>query len=414
MLKFSADRVLRKITFGYFFSTLLLVFLALPGKSFATGSAIEYLSPACGPVYNGSQISVDIRENSGSNSVDSVQADLTYSSAQFNVISVTPGPTFTTVIQNDTSTPGTTLYGAAILGGGTVSGDQLIATVVFQAKTSSGAATVTFNGTSQVVTGGTGLTTTTTGGYFPQAEAHTCGSLVKASNNPTVYLVDQGSKRPIPSVAIFNSQGLNWNLVTTMTTADQSLPTGNNLDFRDGTVIKGSGPGIYVVDATSGVALKRAVSSMAIFTGLGYTSQDILNTGDNNLPPDGAVLTSTTAHPSGTLVKSGSNIYLTNGSTKQYMGSVYVMYTLGYNSYQIKTATTADLALTDGPSVPLRFGTLIKGFSSPDLYVSDITSGVMTKHKITSIGTFNSLGYNSGQILAMPDSGLPAINASNL
>jgi hypothetical protein len=402
---------------------ILIVLAAFAGALISTtknvsadGSASLYFSPACGPVYNGNSVSIDVHVNSGTTPVNVVQSDINYSSSQFDVVSVSAASGWTQV-QNDTSTPGSIIFAAfSSPPGSSIAGDNVVANVVFRAKANSGLASLSFANTSSVIeaSGNTNILTEKGLGNYPQALAHTCGSVVKDPSSPNIFLIADGQKHYIPAPNIFVSQGYNWGWISTATSADMSLPDGSGVAFRDGTVVKGSGSSIYVIDNSSGSTVKRPITTIATFNGLGYTSGDVISVNDAQLPPTGSAV-SFNAHPNGTLVQdSNKTIYLIDNGKKRYIGSVYVLYTYGYNYYQIKNATSADLALPGGDNMYLRDGLLFKGFSGPNLYLTESVSGVGHKRLITSMPVFTALGYNTSQIINVPNSNLPPIDGANL
>jgi hypothetical protein len=404
-----------------FFSVLLIAILSgsllFSTKNVsAAASASMYFSPACGPVYNGNNITLDVHENSFTTQINAVQSDINYSNSQFNVVSVTVASGWSQV-QNDTSTPGTILFAAfPNPPGSSVTGDNKVATVVLQAKTGSGTGTLSFANSSAVTESSDSANILTQKGIatYPQTLAHTCGSVVKDPNGPNIFVISDGQRHYIPAPNIFVSQGYNWGWISTATSADMALPSGAGINFRDGTVVQGSGSSIYVIDNSSGSSLKRPINSIGVYNALGYTSQDVISVTDAQLPPSGAAVTST-SHPNGSLVQdTNKTIYLVDNGTKRYIGSVYVLYTYGYNYYQIKNATTADLALPSGDNMYLRDGLLFKGFTGPNLYLTDSMSGVGRKRLITNMTTFAALGYNTGQIIQVPNSNLPPVDGPNL
>src|SRR3569833_2031028 len=102
--------------------------LMIPAGHAWAASATLYLSPSSGSVANGDTISVGIRENSGSQAVNGVQANLTYPASLFDVANIISSSAFSIVAQNSYGN------GSIQLGRGalpSVTGDQLVATVVF-------------------------------------------------------------------------------------------------------------------------------------------------------------------------------------------------------------------------------------------------------------------------------------------
>lgn len=124
----------------------LLFLQALPVEAAARSL---YLSPSSSSTIKGqgTQITLSIRADSGSEAINAVQSDLNYPSTQLSVVSVTVASGWSQA-QNDTSTPGTILFAAfPNPPGSSVTGDNVIATVVFQTS-ATGVAGVSFAGTS--------------------------------------------------------------------------------------------------------------------------------------------------------------------------------------------------------------------------------------------------------------------------
>jgi hypothetical protein len=240
----------------------------------ATGTASLSLSPASGSPNGSGLLTLDIHENSGATAVNAVETDLNFSTGQFNVIGITLASGWTQATFS-TCNQGSMQFAAFRTPPGSSStGDQVVATVTMQAVSTSASAAISFTSSSAIAAAdGSGTNVwdgNTTGGTYSitgssSQRVHVCGSVVKASNNPNVYLIDNGAKRPVTTPSIFVSQGFNWNWISTMTTSDQALATGSPVPYRDGSVIKGSTPSIYVTDNNQ----KRAITSGAAFNSLG-------------------------------------------------------------------------------------------------------------------------------------------------
>lgn len=102
-----------------------------------------YITPASGSLTNGNTLVITIREDSGSDPVNAVQASLTYPTArlQFQSISTASSP-FTTTAQA-TGGSGSVDIGVALLGD-SVTGNNIVATVTFTII-STGSAAITFD-----------------------------------------------------------------------------------------------------------------------------------------------------------------------------------------------------------------------------------------------------------------------------
>jgi len=128
-------------------------------------SASLYLSPSSGSVAQGNYITISVRENSGSESVNAAQVNLSYPSNLLSFVSITSSSAFSIVAQNSGG------GGSVSIGRGAlpaVSGIQTIASVRFKALTNSGKATVSINGSSSVVSANsnTNIATSLVGGSY--------------------------------------------------------------------------------------------------------------------------------------------------------------------------------------------------------------------------------------------------------
>ena len=110
----------------------------------ATGASL-YLTPDSATINSGATMSVTVREMSGSDLVNSVQAAIGYDPAAFQYVGLTEGTTFGVAAATQTSTPGVIRIARATSGGG-VSGDNPVITINFKVVgTSAGATKLNFD-----------------------------------------------------------------------------------------------------------------------------------------------------------------------------------------------------------------------------------------------------------------------------
>ncbi|HSH18246.1 MAG TPA: cohesin domain-containing protein [Candidatus Saccharimonadales bacterium] len=115
-------------------------------------SARMSLSPPTAAVASGSTFTVQLKENSGTTQVNSIQASIGYDPAQLQYVGMTEGSVFTTQAATDTATAGRVRLARAIpAGGGGVSGDNTIVTLTFKVLATSGTAAVTLDQASSFV-----------------------------------------------------------------------------------------------------------------------------------------------------------------------------------------------------------------------------------------------------------------------
>lgn len=112
-------------------------------------AASLYLSPASSSVAQGSSFSVSVRVNTGGDGVNAVQANLSYPVDKLDFLGISTYGTAFEIQAENTGGGGSIRIGRGHVG--SVTGDQLVATITFKAKPSSGSATVGFTSGSAVV-----------------------------------------------------------------------------------------------------------------------------------------------------------------------------------------------------------------------------------------------------------------------
>jgi hypothetical protein len=425
-----------KKLFSIYIAALLLVTCGLiiaPRQSSASGSASLYLTTTCGPNIN--RITVKIHENSGSTAVNGVQSNISYSSSQFNVISVTGGASagspFTTIAQNDTGTAGLIKYAAGTPGAANTSGDQIVASIVFQARTGSGSSTVAFTNTGLPLAvtaddgSGTNILTSTTSSIYPMILTNTCGFSTVTNTfvphpsgtlfafNGHVFLNNRDSngeqvKSLITNGDVFASYGYPWSKVKTATTGDANLPNGASIStLAPGTIFHANGTPVYVMTYESGNLVKQQIS-LSAFNSLGYHWSEVQLVSPGSVPAATASgILYANQHPAGTLVSGNGRIYQIGQSTKNWVLSPAAIATNYFSYSKVKSATSLDLALANGSSVNLRQGSMLT--SNNNIYVVDYDGSGILKRPVGPWYCFsNRWHYTSSDLYQIASSALPA------
>lgn len=109
------------------------------------------------------------------------------------------------------------------------------------------------------------------------------GVLVRASDNPTVYLIADDQRHPFQSGTIFKALGYSFaDVIVTDQSAVNLNPYGTKIDRSDihpnGAVIKGSGPTVYLIDD----GLRRAFTSSRVFN-TWFSFSDVITVADSEL-----------------------------------------------------------------------------------------------------------------------------------
>jgi len=231
------------------------------------------------------------------------------------------------------------------------------------------------------------------------------GSIIKGSA-PSVYLIENGLLRVFPSGEVFLGSGYGWgDIITVSDTHLGYYERGAAAELACalkpvGTVIKGSGPAVYLVSAAG---KKKIFPAGEVFLANGYSWGAIQSVADLHLScytDDGFVL-----FHDGALVKdSRPAVYLIEGGLKRIFPSAEVFLLTGhqwgniiYTPQYVLDMYTAGAVVTY-TFVPRANDTLIKG-SSPAVYV--VSAG--GRNYFSNAAVFYSYGYNWGQVTQISD-----------
>ncbi len=125
--------------------------------------------------------------------------------------------------------------------------------------------------------------------FVTQPEGRPDGTLIKYPDEPGVYLIDDGQKRPFKSGEIFKQLGFKWGDVIEIPLSEE-YPTGEVITGRlDGTLIKyPNESGVYLIENSK----KRPFKSGEVFKQLGYSWEDVIQIPKDEHYPTGAVIDS--------------------------------------------------------------------------------------------------------------------------
>jgi chitodextrinase len=164
-------KMVRKIRFNKRTAIILAVLSAGAGvyivfRSFAASGTLS-LSPSSSNVGLGNNFTVTIHENSGTDPVNAVQANLTYPTSQLQFVSIDSTTSAFSVDAQATGGSGAVTIARGAAGGTSVTGDQIVAVVTFKAI-GLGAGAVSFGAGSAIVrsTDNISILVTQTGGTY--------------------------------------------------------------------------------------------------------------------------------------------------------------------------------------------------------------------------------------------------------
>lgn len=252
-------------------------------------------------------------------------------------------------------------------------------------------------------------------GLAAMTVAHPDGTLIKATGDNKVYLIENGQRRHIQGLAEFNSWNFDWDAVKVANVADLGLAIGDPLSFKEGSIIKGSTNAIYMVDYEGSTIRKRHISSWSVYVNSGLNELKRRDVSDSKLPdtngPD--IDSADAAHPDGVLVRNDSNgkVFQIEDGQRRHVKGLAEFNSWNFKWSQVLSANTADLALTEGSGVTFNEGSLIKA-SGPEVYAVNYSGANVEKRHISSLFKFNLLDYSGKEIIDVSDSKLPGADGT--
>ncbi|MDP2692652.1 MAG: hypothetical protein Q8O88_03380 [bacterium] len=177
------------------------------------------------------------------------------------------------------------------------------------------------------------------------------GNVVKASDNPTVYKIEGGKKRPFNSGQVFLGLGFSWadiKIVSIVSLAN--LDDGDPMEFvataddiREGSVVKSTdSPAVYLIENGK----RRAFTSGQAFESRGYKWNEILSLSPNIIKEyvEGLAIvymSNDEAVKEGSLVKAEDNptVYLISNNRRRIIASERIFLALGYEWESVLTVS---------------------------------------------------------------------------
>ena len=238
------------------------------------------------------------------------------------------------------------------------------------------------------------------------------GQLVKSSSSSSIYLIENGTKRPFPSAAVLFSYSWDWSDILTISDMElNSIPNGSvmplfNVNNRNGQLI-GTGVlgGVYLIE--NGV--KRAFPSADIFLSYSHDWSDVvpISNKEFGLIPQGSDMSAFNVHyRDGQLIKTAasSGAYKVESGAKRAIPSGLIFSSYSYKWADIVTISDVEFGLIpDGANldynVHYRDGQLIKTAASSGAY--KVENGA--KRAIPSGLIFSSYSYKWADIVTISD-----------
>lgn len=165
-------------------------------------------------------------------------------------------------------------------------------------------------------------------------------ALVKSYTRDRVYLIEQNKRRPIFSEKLFNLKKFKWSVINLLPDRELAIYSlGAPLTYPDGSLIKGDGPEIYLVENNK----RRHITSMALFKKIGFKKSNVIEINQAEL----------LAHPLGeeilladnSLIKEEKHpqIYLVKNKKRHWIKTQQTFSNLGYKWKDVITFSSDEI-----------------------------------------------------------------------
>jgi len=230
------------------------------------------------------------------------------------------------------------------------------------------------------------------------------GILLKATNNPKVYYIENGKRRPIESPNMLRSQFRWEDLVVSTPVEVDAIPMGAEMTYRDGSLLSNRGA-VYVISDGA----KRPIESANTFLQKGYKWANVIAVSDAELAPhtQGTMLTAGDKHPNGSLLlRPGGEVYTIKNGQRRYIPSPLIFEARYRWDSLIQVSEDYLNTYPRGENELYPDGLLISSATGVYMMQNNV------RQPITSPEVFESYGLNWGQVRRATDFELSIIPVS--
>jgi hypothetical protein len=215
------------------------------------------------------------------------------------------------------------------------------------------------------------------------------GSLLQNEEDYSLWLIQDGTRRPITSRTAFYSRYNPEGVIKVKTEELDAYEIGAPISYPNYSLLKTPDNTVYLlVDDT-----KRAIASWEAFRAIGFNADEIMEATEMDLAPyhEGPLITVDSTNPQGVLLKNPENggiFYVSEGKKSPIMSKQILQ--SQFPDWPINSATMQVLE-SYATSEPVKFpdGTLVAAEGSPDIFA--IADG--QRRHILDENTFLTYGY---------------------
>ncbi len=220
------------------------------------------------------------------------------------------------------------------------------------------------------------------------------GSLVTSADNPTVYLIQNGTKRAFKNMSALASRFDPKYILTVPESELKNYPLGKEISLPNYSILR-NGSKYYLLDYDS----LRPFASYNVVKSLGYNPDEIVDVTSADIASFslGSTITADNTSPLGRIlkIKENNQLYYINDG-KYYSITNENIAKIDYPNIPIENAPASELAsFAPGEPLKLKDGTLFGITGSNKIYV--VEDG--KKRHIASEDVFNGLGFDWNNII---------------
>ncbi len=227
-------------------------------------------------------------------------------------------------------------------------------------------------------------------------------SIIRIKNKPTVYVVEDGVKQPIPSEEVLASQGMTFDDVELVDQDEaDTYSDGDPINYIDGTIVQEEGtPEVYVIENGE----KKHIKDPNSFVGLGYSWNNIVKVKRDvlGLFRKGVDLKANSIHPEGALIRVAGNskVYVIEGGRRVPISDIQLFNARRYDWGKVLIVNENQAKkFAIGESLVYPDGSLLRAGNGN---VYRINQG--RKQWVRSADDFRKAGYKAEKVLNVDDS----------
>ena len=223
------------------------------------------------------------------------------------------------------------------------------------------------------------------------------GSVIKVAGENTIYLIENGKRRPFMNKAAFVSR-FSESAILPVEQADLAIyPLGTNISIPNYSIVRSpSGMMFMLIDA-----VKHPIASTAVFKTIGYNPGEVEDISDEELSTytSGTFITTASMYPLGAVIqeKKSKQLYYVKNGVRYVIPSADVAKANFPNKKIISLDLKQIAKFEFDPTkvVSFRDGTLLSMKGSREVYV--VSAGKL--RLIPNDNVFNNLGYQKKNVI---------------